>query len=192
MISDPSKSCVGILCVALANRFATNAEPTGDADKVSDLNRLAVTQDYSAVPTILDDQRRGISSVVVRVPVADQFECRHRTRDSWHYSVARPRCTQCGQISPEFQRNLAFDTQINKIRRPQLRRRRMDRSCEDRSAAWMRDAHQFLHHLGCGGNLGPGNGAIYWLRKPIINLLCCVGLGDGCGPELAGQGGKGL
>jgi hypothetical protein len=38
MISDPSKRCVGILCVALANRFATNAEPTGDADKVSDLN----------------------------------------------------------------------------------------------------------------------------------------------------------
>ena len=56
----PKKCCVGILCVALANRFATNAEPTGDADKVSDLNCLGVTQNYSAVPTILDDQRRGI------------------------------------------------------------------------------------------------------------------------------------
>ena len=120
--SDPSKRCVGILCVALANRFATNAEPTGDADKVSDLNCLGVTQNYSAVPTILDDQRRGIGSVVVRVPVLDQFECRHRTGDSWHNSVARPRCTRCEQISPEFRRNLAFDTQINKIRRPQPRR----------------------------------------------------------------------
>src|SRR4029450_733682 len=135
MISDPSKSCVGILCVALANRFATNPEPTGYADKLSDLNRLGVTQDYSAVPTILDDQRRGIGSVVVRVPVLNQFECRHRTHDSRHYSVARPRCAQRGQISPEFQRNLALDTQIDKIRRPQLRRRRMARSRKDRSPA---------------------------------------------------------
>jgi hypothetical protein len=52
MISDPSKRCVGILCVALAYRFATNAEPTGDADKVSDLNGLGVTEDYSAIPAI--------------------------------------------------------------------------------------------------------------------------------------------
>src|SRR6478736_5384850 len=68
----------------------------------------------------------------------------------------------------------------------------MDRSSKDRSAAWMRDAHQFLHHFGCGGNLGAGNGAIYWLRKPIINLLRGVGLGDGCGPQLVGQVAKGL
>ena len=33
MIGDPGKRCVGILCVTLANRLATNAQPTGDADK---------------------------------------------------------------------------------------------------------------------------------------------------------------
>lgn len=52
---------------------------------------------------------------------------------------------------------------------------------KDGAAAGMVDAHQLLHHLGGGGDLGAAHRAIDRLRQPVIGLLRRIGLAQRSG-----------
>ena len=140
--------------------------------------RLWRADDHPAVPAILDDQRCRLGMRVIGVAVLDQFERRHGARHRRRHLIARPWRAGRRQIGAEFQRNFAFDAQIDEIRGAQSRRRRMDGACKDRAAAGMRDAHQLLHHLGRRGDLGAGDGAVDRLGQAVISLLRGIGFGD--------------
>jgi hypothetical protein len=68
-----------------------------------------------------------------------------------------------------------------------MRRRVVDGAREDGAAAGVVDAHQLLHHLGGGGDLGAAHRAIDRLRQPVIGLLRGVGLAQRRGFQFVRQ-----
>ena len=177
VIGEPGQRRARVFGKASAGRFAVDLEPAGDAVEQRGRDGFGRADDDAAVPAIFHDQRSGVGRGVIGIAVFDQLEGGHRGRDRRRHHVAPPRRAGGRQIGAEHQRNLAFDADVDEIRGVQVRRRVVDGVRKDRAAAGMVDAHQLLHHLGGGGDLGAAHRAIDRLRQPVIGLLRRIGLG---------------